>query len=147
MLPKIIISDHPEEEFVIFLQSRIREFNDDNSPDHRIKRNPDYIRPLNLILKSDQDVMIGGLSGKTYWGWLEIVKLFIPIELRGKGIGSSLLQTAEAIAMERGVNKCFLTTFEFQARIFYEDHGYIVTGKLEGYPPSSTYYWMKKELP
>ena len=40
----------------------------------------------------------------------------------------------------------FLTTFEFQARAFYEARVYREAGRLVGYPPGSTYYWMRKEL-
>jgi hypothetical protein len=39
-----------------------------------------------------------------------------------------------------------LTTFEFQARTFYEIHGYTIAGRMEDYPPGSSYYWMRKEL-
>ena len=89
---------------------------------------------------------VGGLSGRTYWDWLEVNDLFVPKHLRGQGIGTSLLQTAETVANTRGARHSFLSTFEFQARTFYERHGYYVAGKLEGYPPGMTYYWMRKDL-
>jgi GNAT superfamily N-acetyltransferase len=76
-----------------------------------------------IALKTDDGEIIGGLPGSTYWDWLEIDNFFIPEEFRGKGLGSSLLQRAETIAMQRGVKRCFLSTFDFQARTFYERHG------------------------
>ena len=39
-----------------------------------------------------------------------------------------------------------LSTFSFQARDFYQRHGYRVVGQLDDYPPGETFYWMRKEL-
>jgi GNAT superfamily N-acetyltransferase len=70
----------------------------------------------------------------------------VPDNLRGQGIGTSLLQTAETSVTSRGARHCFLSTFEFQGRAFYEKHGYTVVGKLEGCPPGATCFWMRKDL-
>jgi GNAT superfamily N-acetyltransferase len=70
----------------------------------------------------------------------------VPDPWRGQGIGTSLLQTAEAIAISRGASHSFLSTFVFQARTFYENRGYRVVGTLEGYPPGAAYFWMRKDL-
>jgi len=50
------------------------------------------------------------------------------------------------MAIGRGAQHSFLTTFAFQARGFYEKHGYTVAGTLEDYPPGSAYFWMRKDL-
>ena len=146
MQPAITISENEEKEFTAFLQTCIREFNNRTSPQHRAIREPGAVQPLHVILKDETGQVIGGLSGSLYWGWFDIDNFFIPAELRGNGIGTSLLQTAEALAKQKGAAQCFLFTFEFQARTFYEGHGYRIVGKLEGYPPGSTYYWMRKDL-
>jgi hypothetical protein len=39
-----------------------------------------------------------------------------------------------------------LTTFDFQARSFYEIKGYKVVGEIKDYPPGSSYFTMVKEL-
>jgi GNAT superfamily N-acetyltransferase len=49
--------------------------------------------------------VVGGLSARTYWDWLEIDDLFVPETLRGQGLGSSLLQTAEMMAIGRGARR------------------------------------------
>jgi predicted N-acetyltransferase YhbS len=141
-----IVSQNEEVEFTQLLKSKIREFNNTNSSPHKSVREPDSVTPLNLILKDEAGNVIGGLAASTYWGWLDIDDFFIPTELRGKGTGTELLKTAESIAIQRGCHSAFLSTFEFQAHTFYERHGYYVTGKLEGYPPGSTYYWMRKDF-
>jgi GNAT superfamily N-acetyltransferase len=146
MVPETTISEKEESEFEEFLHNKIKDYNNEHSPYHREARKPGSATPLHIILKDDSGVFIGGLSGSTYWGWLDIDDLYLPEELRGQGIGASLLQRAESIAVERGCTRCYMSTFEFQGRAFYEKQGYYVTGKLEDYPPGSAYYWMRKDL-
>ena len=147
MQPDTIISEKKEITFREFLKNEIKEFNNQFSPYHRRAREPGSSTPLNLILQDDSGNVIGGLSASTYWGWLDVDDLFIPNALRGQGIGASLLQTAEAIAIRRGSIRSVVSTFEFQARLFYEQQGHRVVGELRDYPPDSAYYWMRKELP
>jgi ribosomal protein S18 acetylase RimI-like enzyme len=66
--------------------------------------------------------------------------------LRGQGLGSTLLAQIEQIGREHEARKVLLTTYEFQARTFYERHGYKVVGVIEDYPPGSNYYTMVKVL-
>jgi GNAT superfamily N-acetyltransferase len=146
MAEEITISENEEKEFREFLLTRIREYNNEKSAYHRESRQPGRVIPLNLIVKDQAGEYIGGLLANIFWNWLEIEYLYIPQELRGKGIGTQLLQKAERIAISRGCMSCFLTTFAFQARIFYEKHGFTVVGRLENYPPGSAYFWMRKDF-
>ena len=143
---KITVSEAEESEFREFLRLKIREFNNQKSTFHRESRKPGAVVPLCLMVKNEAGEVIGGLSASTYWNWIEIEKFYFPEDLRGKGIGAALLQTAEKIAVSRGCKSCFLTTHDFQARTFYEKFGYQVVGKLEDYPPGSVYYWMRKDF-
>ena len=146
MALEVTVSEVNEKEFAEFLHAQIREYNNRHSPHHKAARQPGAVRPLHVMLKDETGQVVGGLSARTYWDWLEIDDFFLPNDLRGQGTGTSLLQTAEAVALSRGAKHCFLSTFAFQARTFYERHGYAVVGKLEGYPPGATYYWMRKDL-
>jgi GNAT superfamily N-acetyltransferase len=146
MALEITVSEWDEKEFAELIQARIREFNNHHSPHHLAARQPGAVKPLHVMLKDETGQVVGGLSAHTYWDWLEVGDLFVPENWRGQGIGSSLLQTAEALAIGRGARHSFLTTFAFQARAFYEKHGYTVAGTLEGYPPGSAYFWMRKDL-
>src|SRR3982074_3040906 len=49
-------------------------------------------------------------------------------------------------ARDAGCVAARLDTYEFQARPFYERHGYEVYGTLEGYPADGRTYSMKKSL-
>lgn len=146
MTLEVTVSEEREKEFAEFLQARIREHNNQQSSHHRAAGQSGAVKPLYVMLKDETGQVVGGLSAHTYWDWLEIDDLFVPDNLRGQGLGSSLLLTAETIAIRRGMRHSFLSTFEFQARSFYEKYGYSVVGKLKGYPPGTTYYWMRKDL-
>jgi GNAT superfamily N-acetyltransferase len=146
MALETILSEQEEKAFRAFVKDQIKAFNDAISPHHRQARAPGATVPLNLILKDDAGNAVGGLTASTYWEWLDVDDLYVPEAHRGKGLGTSLLQTAERIAVERGCKRCILSTFAFQARAFYEKQGYSVVGTLEDYPPGSAYYWMRKEL-
>jgi GNAT superfamily N-acetyltransferase len=104
----------------------------------------DY-RPLQITLRNAQGEVVGGLLGKTEWGWLHIATLAIREEYRGRGYGTKLLAMAEAEAMARGCHDVFLDTFSFQARPFYEQHGYEMFGVLERFT-EHTKYFMRKRL-
>jgi len=143
---EIIQSDNEEKDFNEFLRAQLREYNNRISQPHLQSRQPGAVVPINLILKDSSGVILGGLWGETYWNWLEIEKFYIPEELRGSGIGSQMLHSAEVIGIQRGCQHCFLTTFEFQARRFYEKRGYRISGTLHDFPPGSAYYWMVKDL-
>ncbi len=146
MIPEIIVLEKEEKIFEKFLNSKIKEYNNAKSPYHLESREPGSSLPLNIMVEDPTGNFIGGLAASTYWKWLDIDSFYIPKDLRGKGIGSSILQSAEEISIKRGCIRCFVTTFEFQGRKFYEKHGYYAAGKLEDYPPGSTYYWMRKDF-
>ena len=66
--------------------------------------------------------------------------------MRGQGYGSALLRVAESLAREAGCVEVKLDTYEFQAKPFYEKHGYSVFGVLEGYPANTRTYYLRKAL-
>ncbi|MDB4950167.1 MAG: Acetyltransferase [Gemmatimonadetes bacterium] len=48
--------------------------------------------------------------------------------LRCRGLGARLLSEAERLAIARGCDGAMLSTFDFQARVFYERQGCVVYG-------------------
>lgn len=67
------------------------------------------IRPLVILLHSkDSASVVGGLWGRTSFGWLFIELFFIPDKLRSKGLGTQLLESAEAEAKQRGCKGAWL---------------------------------------
>jgi GNAT superfamily N-acetyltransferase len=103
----------------------------------------DY-RPLTLLLKDTEGRVVGGLLGKTEWGWLHVGTLAIQEEYRGRGYGTKLLARAEREALARGCHDAYLDTFSFQARPFYEKLGYEVFGVLENFAEHTRFFLRKR---
>ena len=101
--------------------------------------------PLDLYV-FDGDELIAGLTGCTWASWFAIENFWVHADRRGSGLGSQLLAEAERSALERGCIGARLETWDFQARPFYERHGYTVFGALDDYPPGVTEYHMAKRL-
>src|SRR5215475_9475058 len=112
-------------------------FNDANAGDSGY-------RPMAFAIEDERGQIMGGLSGATAYGWLFVELLFVPESLRGQGVGTRLIQLAEAEAVARGCHSVWLDTFEFQARGFYERLGYTCFGELKNYPAGSRYFMRKR---
>ncbi len=103
-------------------------------------------RRLVLFLRDESNEIVGGLLGDTFWGWLYVSILWIDESLRGQGYGHMLLTAAEQEAIARGCHHALLDTMSFQARPFYEKHGYTVFGELHDIPVGHSRYYMQKPL-
>jgi GNAT superfamily N-acetyltransferase len=138
---KILLENDRASEIQATVRQGIREADPVDLP----PRLRDY-QPLNLSLRDSSDTLIGGLYGSTMWSWLIIDGLWVAETYRGRGLGSRLLSEAEAQAVQRGCRGAWLGTFDFQAREFYERHGYIVFAELEGFPPGRRHFHLRKDL-
>lgn len=107
---------------------------------------PRNYQDFGIVLRDENGRASGGIIGNTIWDWLRIDVLWVPDELRGKGHGHRLLDRAEKLARSRGCNFAMLYTFEFEARGFYEAHGYAVLSQTDGFPTGHTHYQMTKAL-
>ncbi|MGN1400109.1 MAG: GNAT family N-acetyltransferase [Bacillus sp. (in: firmicutes)] len=106
----------------------------------------DTYEEVNLFLKDEEGRVRGGLLAEICWNWLQIDILIIDEELRGKGYGEQLLMEAEQIALKKDCHFIKLDTLSFQARSFYEKHGYQIYGTLDGVGREFEHYYMKKDL-
>lgn len=134
------------EKFAAFIKTMLREFNNKHSFHHKEKRKEGSVQPINIIVSDDNEKWIGGITAEVYWGWVEITGFWLSEEVRGKGFGGDMLDKTEKLAKEKGAKKVLLTTFDFQARTFYELKGYKVVGEIKDYPPGSSYFTMVKIL-
>ncbi|WP_052140588.1 GNAT family N-acetyltransferase [Janthinobacterium lividum] len=103
-------------------------------------------RELLVTLRDAEGKVVGGLSGDTWTGWLQVHALWVADGLRGKGHGGKLLQTAEREAVRRGCTRAYLETLEFQAPAFYQKLGYAIFSRLDGFPPGGARYVLVKTL-
>ena len=102
--------------------------------------------PVAFFLRDENGVVLGGLLGHIWAGWLHVRTLSVATPMRGRGFGRELIKRAELYAIERGCTDAYLDTFSFQAQPFYEKLGYRVFGMLENHPVGHQHYFMTKKL-
>ncbi len=135
----IEVVDNPESELVSFLDEKIAEFNWAHWEVSERKA-------LAVKLCDENGQVIAGAAGRTFGDWLMINTLWVAESLRGQNVGSQLLDKMEVAAKARGCNKALLDTLNFQAKPFYEKHGYQVQWMQQGYPKTGCRYYMMKQL-
>ncbi|MBO4368233.1 MAG: GNAT family N-acetyltransferase [Clostridia bacterium] len=102
-----------------------------------------------LVLKivgSDGNIIGGCIASIDTWSSLEIHILWIDEQHRRQGLGSLLLRDIEQTAKEKGCRLSMLDTFSFQAKPFYEKHGYTLYGTVENWPKEHRHYYLAKRL-
>jgi GNAT superfamily N-acetyltransferase len=134
---RVLIDTDVSDEEAKQIQKRLVEFADEFT-------GPRNYRKLGLVARVDGGAVIGGLLGNTVWDWLQIGTLWVEEGMRGRGVGSDLLERAEAIARDRGCKFAKLDTFEFEAREFYERHGYFVHSVTDDFPVGHKQYHLQK---
>ena len=106
----------------------------------------DQSQRLCFVVRAPDGEIVGGVIGATYWEWLHLDLIWLREEVRGHGYGHRLLTAAEEEARRRGARNAYLDTFSFQAPGFYRDHGYVVFGQLDDFPPGHQRYFLRKPL-
>jgi GNAT superfamily N-acetyltransferase len=132
------VGDRPAEADVARILAGLRAHNDGHLGRHDL-------RALTVTARGPGG-LDGGLIGETARGWLFVDMLWVDPAARGRGLGSRLLRAAEAEAVARGCRNAWLDTYDFQARPFYERHGYRVFGELAGYPNGHRRFFLAKAL-
>jgi GNAT superfamily N-acetyltransferase len=106
---------------------------------------PSGYQKFAVTVKQD-DKLIAGAWAEIYFGWLFISHLFVDEAFRGNGLGSRLLEQTEDYARSQGCKSVWLETFSFQAKPFYEKHGYKQFGEQDDYPPGYKHHFLNKSL-
>ncbi|MEN6369841.1 MAG: GNAT family N-acetyltransferase [Thermotogota bacterium] len=102
--------------------------------------------PVCLVARDESGALVGGFIGTVFLGWLAIDVLWVAESHRGRGIGTALLNQAEAESLRLGAKAAYLDTFTWQAREFYVAHGYSEFGRLENFPEGQWRAFMQKPL-
>lgn len=71
--------------------------------------------PLRIFVRED-DGLVAGLVGGTYWRWLHVESLWVREPHRGRGLGTELMTRAEAEAVVRGCEAAYLDTYSAGSR-------------------------------
>lgn len=140
MDPLIILSDSVEPEAECVIRDGLDGFNDD------VAGYADR-RPLNVIVKDrETGAVLGGLRGRTSLGLFFVELVFLPANLRGRNVGTRMMQMAEDEARRRGCKSGVLFTISFQAPEFYQRLGWRVFGEIACDPPGTSRVFMTKSF-
>ena len=99
-----------------------------------------------VFARDDDGTVTGGLRASCFWNVLHIEVMWIAEGVRGNGIGTTLLERAEAFAVDRGYELALLETASWQARPFYEKHGYKLVATIPEYPKGHAMHVLTKRL-
>lgn len=103
-------------------------------------------REIVHVARDGYGAIVGGISGSTYLSSFEVEVLWVQERYRELGIASRLLKAAEDEAREAGCTLSHLTTYSFQAPLFYRKNGYSSCGEVDGFPDGIKLFLFKKQL-
>lgn len=132
------VTTSPTEDDISGIQAMLKEYN-------LAKREKSENVPLAIFVEEDGK-KLAGLTGELFGNWLSIHYLFVAESLRGRGVGKSLMERAEAETKSRGAKYAFVDTFSFQAPGFYKKLGYKEVFTLTEYPYTGSRTYFTKEL-
>jgi ribosomal protein S18 acetylase RimI-like enzyme len=104
------------------------------------------LKTVHLNARDSAGKVIGTLRSIVALRWLRVEVLWVDEAVRHHGVGSRLLAEAERQAFALGARKAALETFEFQAPLFYEKHGYREVGRINDYAKGYYLATMAKSL-
>jgi GNAT superfamily N-acetyltransferase len=103
------------------------------------------LREVVLVAK-DADQPIGVARGVVVGGLGELKHLLVKKDRVHSGVGSRLLQEFETRCRALGCHKLRLETADYQARPFYEKHGFVVAATLTNDRFGRNWFVMEKNL-
>jgi ribosomal protein S18 acetylase RimI-like enzyme len=136
----LTLETEPKPEDVRVLEERLYEFNVQATglADGKL---------LAFFLRDRDGAAVGGVFGWT-WGETGYVRyLFVPADMRNRGLGGDLMRAVEAEARARGCRQIVLETHDFQAPEFYRRLGFEIGGLVPDYPRGHAQLTMVKRLP
>lgn len=137
---RIEINERPEDTDYQAILTPLREYNEAHIGLVKTEKRA-------ILIKDDAGTTKGGLFAKFSGQWLFVELLVVPEAARGQGLGTELMNSAEALARENGCLGMWLDTFSFQAPEFYLRLGFSVFGELEDYPVvGSNRFFMQKRF-
>jgi len=127
MTSDLPITAEPDPALEQFLADRLYEFN-------AAATGMDDGLALNVAVRDGNGAIVAGLTGHTWGGCCEIVRLWVHESQRSRGLGTRLMRAAEAEAQRRGCDQIVLSTHSFQAPAFYERLGFRRLVSVADYP-------------
>lgn len=98
------------------------------------------------ITDEEGSIIAGCILMIDSWKMALLDVLWVEEKYRRAGLGSALVHAAEKAARDRDCYVMILGTYEFQARPFYEKHGYELRGIIRDFPRGQANYALMKRL-
>ena len=122
-----------------FLEDRIYEFNVEAT-------GIDDGRWLGVLVRDESGVLVAGLAATTWGGCCKVRDVWVRADQRGRGVGTRLLEAAEAEARRRGCRQVVLSSHSFQAPEFYRKRGFEVFAVIDDDPVGHREVYLRKRL-
>jgi GNAT superfamily N-acetyltransferase len=100
--------------------------------------------PLAVMMRNENQEIIAGVIGGSYWGWLYISRVWVKDREQRKIHSLRLLIEAEKEAERRGCTRAYIETQDYESVLFYEEQGYTISRKIE--EVGFTRYSLHKEI-
>jgi len=113
---------------------------------HASKGHPRKVDKYSILIKNDDDKLIGCVMVSFLWNGMQIGSLWVEESRRGQGLGQKLMEMAETEGKKRGCDFAYTDTFTWQAPGFYEKLGYTIYGKLNDFPKGNELSYYRKSL-
>jgi GNAT superfamily N-acetyltransferase len=104
------------------------------------------VRPFAFFLKNNQNNVLGGIKGLSYFGCLYIDFLWIDPEHRKRHWGTTLMHEAEKLGKKWECAFASMTTMDQKTLPFYEKHGYALEYTRDGFKEDQKLYILRKKL-
>ena len=98
------------------------------------------------IVDKDGNIIAGCTGYIFHWGCMYVDDMWVDEKYRRQGLGSIALQAVEAVAESKGCHLIMLGTWDFQAKPYYQKHGYEVFSTLKDCPAGHEDYQLAKRL-
>ena len=128
---EISVQDAPGDEDIRALVDGVLRFNETVA-------GPNDGKPLGVFARDARGRIVGGVSGRTIYGWFMIHVVWVHEGWRHRGLGRQIMEAADAEAMRRGCVGAQVDTLSFQAPGFYMRLGYEVSGEVPDFIEGST---------
>lgn len=98
------------------------------------------------VFVRNEGAIVGGLRGACFWNTLHVELLWLDETARGQGVGQRVLAEAERFAASLGMRNALVETTSWQARPFYEKHGYACIAAIPDRPVGHATFHLLKRL-
>jgi ribosomal protein S18 acetylase RimI-like enzyme len=93
---------------------------------------------LGFVIHDEAGEVIGAALGYTWAGISELRQMWVDERHRGRGFGRALLNAFVEEGTRRGVQRIWLSSYDFQAPAMYEAAGFRQMAELKDFPIGHT---------